>query len=174
MWVVPIAGDNITTTDNVQATVKSYSNFKSKGPCVYVESDSGEKVAAPIYFFDIKELNGVQVEYPSSSKILNAMGFLKRKLHLPQKHDVITVHKKEHNEEEAESAPTIKVKVRELKLHNRNIGLSRGLVIIGEDDEQYSLGDILDIKRVSGDSYFDQKKFMRTYDDYVGYTHGKK
>jgi hypothetical protein len=159
MWAVPIDGDNITTADNLDFTVIGFTNLKSKGPAVYVESETESK-APPVYFFDIKKVNGVEVDFPSTSKILNAVGFLKRKIHLPQKHDVILVNGKE-------------VKVKELKLHNKNLGLSRGLVIIDEDGDKYSLTDIEDIQRVRGDSFFDKKKFQKIYMDYLGYTNGK-
>lgn len=165
MWVVPIDGDNITTADKLDFTVIGYTNFKTKGPAVYVESDSGTE-APPVYFFDIEKLNGVEVEFPGSSKILNAVGLLKRKIHLPQKHDIISVA--------GDGEEQKHVKVKELKLHNKNLGLSKGLVVICEDGEKYGLGEIEDIKRVSGDSFFDKKKFQQTYKDYLGYTNGKQ
>lgn len=165
MQVVPIKGDVITTADGPKFTVSSYTNFKSKGPAVYVEHNDGE-ASLLIYFFDIVEVNDVKVEFNNQSKILNALGYIKRKVHIPQKHDTIYVHDEEGNEQ--------KLKVKELKLHNKNLGLSRGLLIIGNDDEVYSMRDIINIKRVSGDSWFDEKKFQSIYSDYLGYREKRK
>jgi len=174
MWVVPIKGDVVRTSDDTEFTVEAYSNFKGKGPCVYVEHTGGDKTL-PIYFFDIESVNGIKVEFNNQSKIMNAMGYMKRKQHLPQKHDTITVADYGVGEESDDKEPkTKKVKVNELKLHNRNLGLSRGLLIIADDDEVYSLKDIITIKRVSGDSYFDATKFQKIYTDYLGYREKRK
>lgn len=169
MWVVPVKGDVIKTSDDAEFTVASYSNFKTKGPCVYVEHDAGD-VSVPIYFFDIKELNGVKVDYNNTSKVLNALGMIKRKEHLPQKHDYIFITETSDEEEQPIEK---KVRVEELKLHNRNMGLSRGLLVIDSDGEHYSLKSINKIKRFSGDSLFDKSKFQKIYSDYLGYN-GRK
>lgn len=159
MYVVPVKGDLIRTTDGGEFTVSEFSNFKSKGPAVYVEQENSSNALA-IYFFDIEELNGIKVSYNTQTKVLNAQGHLKRKQHLPQKHDTII------NED------TKTFKVAELKLHNRKYGLSHGLLIIGDDDEAYSLRDIVAIKRSFGDSFFDKKHFQKTYSDYLGSSKG--
>jgi hypothetical protein len=159
MYVVPIKGDLIKTIDGAEFTVAEYTNFKSRGPAVYVEQESSSNALA-IYFFDIEELNGIKVTYNSSTKILSALGHFKRKQHLPQKHDIITT----------EDTKTFKVS--DLKLHNRKYGLSHGLLIIGSDDEVYSLKDIVAIKRSFGDSFFDKKQFQKTYSDYLGSSKG--
>lgn len=172
MWIVPIKNDVITTTDDVQFTVTGYTNYKAKGPAVYVDHSSGDS-SVPVYFFDIKELNGIKVEFNSSSKILNSLGFVKRKFHLPQKHDIIYVDDTKEDEDGTESTTQKKVKVEEIKLHNRNMGLSRGMLIVGDDEVLYPLKSINRIKRTSGDSYFDKTRFVKTYVDYLGY-HGNK
>jgi hypothetical protein len=169
MWCVPVKGDLITTSDDIQVVVEGYSNYKSKGPVVYCTAE-GSSTKIPVYFFDIKELNGVKIEFSNTSKVLNALGLLKRKQHLPQKKDTIFVMEENDEGNEVEK----KVKVAELKLHNRNIGLSRGLLVIGEDEEFYSLADIKRIKRTSGDSYFDENKFQKLYQDYLGYREKRK
>jgi hypothetical protein len=161
MLVVPINGDIITTEDDNEFTVAGFTNFKDKGPAVYVKSNDDTKATLPIYFFDIKNLNGIKVEFNNSSKVLNALGIIKRKIHLPQKEDSIFIERDDENETE--------VKVKELKLHNKNIGLSRGLVVIGDDKVVYSLGSINRIKRTHGDSFFDKAKFLKLYTDYLGY-----
>lgn len=167
MFIVPIKGDVIQTVDDGEFTVAAYSNFKSKGPCIYAQSDTDNSSSnVPIYFFDIKQLNGIKIEFNNASKILNALGFFKRKQHLPQKHDTIFVDDEDSEEEEVKQK---KVKVKELKLHNRNLGLSKGLLVIGEDDQPYSLSSINKIKRFSGDSFFDKAKFQKLYSDYLGY-----
>jgi len=155
MYLVPIKGDQIQTSDGAEFTVSEYSNFKSSGPCVYVTSES---TVAPIYFFDIQSVNGVKVSYNTQSKVLEALGHFKRKIHLPQKHDKIQVDGSEDY-----------IKVDAIKLHSRSLGLSRGMLIIGSDGEHYSLQQITHIKRPIGDSFFDRKKFLKMYDDYLGY-----
>lgn len=172
MWIVPIKNDIITTTDDTEFTVTGYTNYKSKGPCVYVTHSSGDS-AVSVYFFDIKQLNGVKVEFNNASKILNSLGFVKRKIHLPQKHDVIYVDDTNEDEEGNETIVQKKIKVEDIKLHNRNMGLSRGMLIVGDDDVLYPLKSINRIKRTGGDSYFDKSRFVKTYVDYLGY-HGTK
>jgi|688.fasta_scaffold07849_5 hypothetical protein len=171
MLVVPIKGDIITTEDGDEFTVAGFTNFRDKGPAVYVKSnpDSESKSTLPIYFFDIKNLNGIKVEFNNSSKVLNALGMLKRKLHLPQKDDYIIIEIDDDDKEEDTDTSTKKVKVKELKLHNKNIGLSRGLVILGDDAVIYSLESINRIKRSHGDSFFDKSQFLKLYKDYLGY-----
>jgi hypothetical protein len=155
MFLVPIEGDIVHTVDGADFTVIEYSNFKSNGPCVYVK---GESSTTPIYFFDIQSVNGIKVSFNSQSKVLEALGHFKRKIHLPQKHDKIKVDGSDEF-----------IKVSTLKLHSRSLGLSRGLLVIGEDDEAYSLQQIVEIKRPIGESYFDKKKFNKLYKDYLGY-----
>jgi hypothetical protein len=159
MWCVPIKNDIIKTTDGIEFAVIEYSNFKDKGPVVYCKHDS---VTSPIYFFDIAEINDIKVSFNTQSKILEALGNLKRKIHLPQKHDKITVL--------VDGEELIK-KVANIKLHSRSIGLSKGMLIIDSEGDHYSLQQIIDIKRPIGDHDFDQKKFKKIYHDYLGYKH---
>lgn len=154
MWIVPIAKDVITTSDGVEFTVSDFTNYKSSGPAVYVAHESS---AMPIYFFDIATVNGVKVEYNKQSKVLEVLGHFKRKIHLPQKHDKIQIDDGDY------------VKVANIKLHSRSLGLSRGLLLIGEDGEAYSLQQITAIKRPVGDSFFDVKKFKKLYSEYLGH-----
>ncbi len=174
MLVLPIKGDIITTEDDNEFTVAGFTNFKDKGPAIYVKSnpDAEAKTTLPIYFFDIKNLNGIKVEFNNSSKVLNALGMLKRKHHLPQKDDYIFIEIDEDDNDEEESntnSSSKKVKVKDLKLHNKNIGLSRGLVVLGDDGVVYSLQSINRIKRSHGDSFFDKSQFLKLYKDYLGY-----
>lgn len=175
MLVVPIKGDIITTEDDNEFTVAGFTNFKNKGPAVYVQSSSSDasdtKSTLPIYFFDIKNLNGIKVEFNNTSKVLNALGMLKRKLHLPQKDDYIFITSSDDDDDNdnEDGKKDTKVKVKELKLHNKNIGLSRGLVVLSDDGVVYSLGSINRIKRSHGDSFFDKSQFLKLYKDYLGY-----
>jgi hypothetical protein len=157
MFIVPIDGDKVTTADGVEFEVTDYSNFRNQGPCVYVAHESS---AMPIYFFDIASVNGVKVEYNQQSKVLEVQGHFKRKIHLPQKHDKIQITGSEDW-----------IKVTGVKLHSRSLGLSRGLLIIGEDGEAYSIQQIQAIKRPIGDSFFDYKRFNKLYKEYRGHDH---
>jgi hypothetical protein len=159
MFVVPVEGDVINTVDGGEFITVSYTNYKNNGPCVYVK---GESTTTPIYFFDIQSINGIKVAFNSQAKILEALGHFKRKIHLPQKHDKIKV---EGNEDF--------IKVSTLKLHSRSLGLSRGLLVVGEDGEAYSLQQITEIKRPIGESFFDGKRFKKLYKDYLGYKEKK-
>lgn len=165
MLAVPLPRDVITTKDGAELEVITYTNFKSKGPAVYVEHQPGTP-AVIIYFFDIEKINGVRVELNGSSKVFNVLGKLNRKFHLPQLNDQITVSKatKESPDE------TDIVEVQALKLHSRNLGLSKGLLIQDKDKEYYRLDDIQDLKRAVGGDSFNRKAFLRLYSEYRGYT----
>ena len=160
MYIVPIVNDIVTTADGAEFTVQDYSNFRNQGPAVYVAHESK---AMPIYFFDIATVNGIKVEYNNQSKVLEVLGHFKRKIHLPQKHDKIKVIGSEDF-----------IKVSGVKLHSRSLGLSRGLLIMGEDGEAYSIQQIEDIKRPIGDSFFDVKKWNKLYKEYKGHQHDGK
>jgi hypothetical protein len=163
MWVVPLPTDIITTTDDQQYEVKHFSNYKAKGPCALVKPvDGTTEQLLSVYFFDIKLLNDVEVDFPQGPKVLNSLGVIKRTIQLPQKHDELTIF-------DSETETSKKVKVKELKLHNKNIGLSKGLVVISDDGDRYSLRAITAIERDSGDSFFDKKKFQKIYAEYLGH-----
>ncbi|MEM2159599.1 MAG: hypothetical protein QXN55_01440 [Candidatus Nitrosotenuis sp.] len=155
MFVVPIKSDIIKTKDGGIFTVLEYTNFKSKGPAVYVKAET----PFVIYFFDIDEINDVKVDFNGTTKVFTALGHLKRKIHLPQKHDTITLI-------DGDDEKTVLVET--LKLHSKTIGLSRGLVFIDKDGDRHSLSEIGDIERSTGTSFFDRKKFARMYTDYFG------
>lgn len=161
MLVVPIKGDRITTKDSLEFTVDSYTNFKPD-PAVYVDVPRGQNPI--VYFQDVDLINGVKVEYNKSSKVFTALGIIKRKHHLPQPKDIITVDRPGGPEDAGDDDTTVKTP----KLHSRAIGLSRGLVIIDTDDNVFSLGDIVDIDRDVGGDSFDRQKFTRYYKDYLG------
>jgi len=164
MFVVPLPKDVITTKDGAELEVITYTNFKTKGPAVYVEHQPGTP-AVVIYFFDIEKINGVRVDLNGSSKVFNALGKIKRRFHLPQPNDQITVSK---SSEESPDGTDI-VEVQALKLHSRNLGLSKGLLIQDKDKEYHRLNDILDLKRAVGGDTFNKKAFLRLYSEYRGY-----
>lgn len=152
MLVVPVSGDTITTKDGAEIKVLSFTNFKSKGPAVYVEHEAGIP-AVVIYFFDIEKINGTRVEFNTSSKVFSSLGFIKRKFHLPQPGDELTVGDKS-------------IKVKSLKLHSKNLGLTQGLLVRDSDGIYYTLTQIDGIKRSNGTDTFDKKKFLAFYSEY--------
>jgi hypothetical protein len=166
MFIVPLVGDMIETKDGGELKVLAYTNYKTKGPAVYVDHEAGTPDVA-IYFFDIEKINGVNVKFNNTAKVFEALGKVKRRIHLPQPHDTIVVIKANTELVDSENDT---VQVKSLKLHNKTIGLARGLVIIGEDDNVYRLEDIIDIKRATGgDLNFTRKKFLTIYKEYRGY-----
>ena len=163
MLVVPLKGDTIVTKDGGRFKVLSYTNFKTKGPGVYV--DHGFKRSKlVIYFFDIEKINGVKVEYNTSMKIFKAFGIVKRKIHLPQENDTIVAEVKFDGE-----LHKIENKVKKLKLHQRGM-LGYGLLIYVEDrDDPIRLKNIVDIDRAISESSFDRDKFLSIYEEYMGH-----
>ena len=163
MFVVPLPKDKVKTKDGAELEVVTYTNFKSKGPAVYVEHQAGTPAVA-IYFFDIEKINDVRVEYNTGSKVFTALGNIKRKIHLPQPNDQIIIR-----DPNAVDETTI-VEVKELKLHSKVLGLGQGLLVRDKDGTFHRLDTILDIKRAIGGNDFNQKKFLRMYSEYRGYT----
>mgnify|MGYP003588707629 FL=1 len=162
MLVVPLPKDTITTKDGAELEVIAYTNFKSKGPAVYVEHQAGTPAVA-VYFFDIEKINGVRVEFNTSSKVFTALGNIKRKIHLPQPNDQIIIQSAD-----PEAEPDI-IEVKDLKLHSKQIGLGHGMVIRDKDGKVFRLADVFDIKRAVGGDSFDKKKFLKLYSEYRGY-----
>lgn len=163
MYIVPLAGDVIMTTEGAAFEVISYTNYKQRGPAVYVSATGDESTTpAVVYFFDITKICGVHVEYDNSTKIFKASGKIKRKYHLPQPGDKITVLKPETPLDEDDD----QIKIEKLKLHNKSEGIAKGLLACG--DACYMLNDIISIDRVIGSDSFDRKKFQRLYSDYSG------
>lgn len=161
MLVVPLKGDTITTKDGPQFKVDSYTNYKTD-PAVYVDVPPGQN--SIVYFQDIDEINGVKVEYNKSTKVFTALGVIKRKYNLPQPKDSITVERPDSPDDATDNDTIVKTP----KLHNRAIGLSRGLVLIDVDDNVVALSDVIDIDREVGGEHFDRKRFKKYYKDYMG------
>lgn len=162
MFVVPLKGDKIETKDGITFTVLSFTNYRDKGPAVYVEHTAGVPSDA-VYFFDIIKLNGKTVEFVPGAKVFRASGEIKRKYQLPQVSDMVTFKDKNG---------TQTMKVSGLKLHKRN-ELAKGLFVVGqvedsEEKQNIRLSQIIDIERDIGNDLFSRDKFLSYYSDYKG------
>lgn len=162
MLVVPLKGDSIETKDGVTFKILSYTNYRDRGPAVYVEHTPSVPSDA-VYFFDIGKINGKTVEYLSGPKVFRSLGPLKRKLQLPQPNDLITWRGGDGTQE---------VEVKNLRLHRRS-ELAKGLVVVcnvPDTDEQVlvRLAQIIDLKRDIGNDLFSRDRFLNYYADYAG------
>lgn len=162
MLVVPIKGDKIETKDGVEFTVLSFTNYRDKGPAVYVEHTPSVPSDA-VYFFDINKINGKTVDYVPGSKVFRSAGELKRKFQLPQLNDVVTVRGKDGSKD---------IIVTGLKAHKKG-ELAKGLMVVGheqdsEDKVFVRLDQITDVKRDIGNDMFSRDRFLSYYDDYRG------
>ena len=163
MLIVPLKGDKVTISDGPEFIVDSYTNFKAD-PAVYVDVPRGQNNI--VYFQDIEQINDVKVEYNKATKVFTALGIVKRKYNLPQPKDTITVTKPGNPEDSEDNHAQVK----NLKLHSRAIGLTKGLVLIDIDDNVYRLSDVQDIERAVGAEHFDQRKYLKYYRDYTGHS----
>lgn len=162
MLIVPIKGDKIDTKDGVSFTVLSYTNYRDKGPAVYVEHTPSVPSDA-VYFFDINRINGVHVEFVPGSKVFRAVGRVKRKFQLPQPTDKVTVK---------DNGSTVILDVLGAKLHKRG-DLAKGLLIVCQNQEtqekiNVKLSSIIDIERDIGNDLFSRDRFLSYYKDYTG------
>jgi len=162
MLIVPLKGDKIETKDGVSFQVLSYTNYRDKGPAVYVEHTPSVPSDA-VYFFDIQKINGKTVELLNGPKVFRSLGPLKRKWQLPQPNDTVTWRG---------AGGTADIQVKNLKLHKRG-ELSKGLLIVGVDPETEEqvfvrLNQIIDLKRDIGNDLFSRDRFLTYYADYQG------
>ena len=170
MQIVPLPNDVIETKDGAKLIVAGFNNFKSKGPAVFCKApEEGSHQFLTVYFFDIEKINDVRVEFSNSSKVFNALGRVKRKIHLPQPHDFIFVFDKAEDAPREKFDDSKKVKVAGYKLHSKKYGVSKGLLIEDEDKNVYMLDEILDLRREIGTSEFDRKIFLKIYKEYIGH-----
>jgi hypothetical protein len=160
MFIVPIAGDTIKTTDGFSYTVLSFTNYKNDGPAVIAEPDDGS-LSETIYFESIVDINGSEVEFSTKGhgiKVFEAPAAFERKFQLPQPNDLIYAKVDVYEE---------KFKVLELKLHVTN-NLSKGLILKVENvdtekTQELSLNMINDIEH----TIFSRTKFLKVYEDYL-------
>ena len=162
MLVLPLKNDQIETKDGVSFQVLSYTNYRDRGPAVYVEHTPAVPSDA-VYFFDIQKINGKTVELLAGPKVFRSLGPLKRKWQLPQPNDTITWQG---------SGGTSDMTVKSLKLHKRG-ELSKGLLIVGVDPETEEqvfvrLQQIILITRDIGNDLFSRDRFLTYYGDYAG------
>jgi len=162
MLIVPLKGDKIETKDGVVFNVLSYTNYRDRGPAVYVEHTPAVPSDA-VYFFDIAKINGKSVEFMAGPKIFRSLGPLKRKWQLPQPNDTVTWRSP------SGAADAV---VKTYKLHKRG-ELSKGLIIVADDTDAQEkvfirLDQIIDVKRDIGNDLFSRDKFLAYYSDYRG------
>lgn len=162
MLIVPLKGDKIETKDGVSFQVLSYTNYRDKGPAVYVEHTPSVPSDA-VYFFDIGKINGKTVEFLKGPKIFKSLGPLTRKFQLPQPNDIVTWRS---------PSGAADATVKSYKLHQRN-NLSKGLLIVAMDTDAQEqvlirLDLIIDVKRDIGNDLFSRDKFLNYYGDYRG------
>lgn len=162
MLVIPLKGDTVETKDGVTFQVLSYTNYRDKGPAVYVQHTPSVPSDA-VYFFDITKINGKTVEFLKGPKIFRSLGPLSRKYQLPQPNDTITWRSP------GGSADAI---VKSYKLHKKG-ELSKGLLIVAMDTDAQEqvlirLDQIIDLKRDIGNDLFSRDKFLKYYSDYRG------
>jgi hypothetical protein len=159
MLVVPIQKDIILTKDKQKLKVVEYTNYKSGGPAVYARSPNSKDLIL-VYFFDIDEINGVKVEYSTSSKVFNALGKIDRAQHLPQPDDKVSVKTSEDR--------TGYLDVHGLKLKSKMLGVNKGLFFKDENGKFHRLSHIADIDVSIGGNSFEKSAFREIYKDYLG------
>lgn len=161
MLLVPLKDDKIETKDGITYSVLSYTNYRDKGPAVYVEHTPSVPSDA-VYFFDIAKINGITVEYVTGSKIFRSLGKVKRKFQLPQISDSISFRT---------SNGIVEQQVVGLKLHKKG-ELAKGLQVQVKDDTGETslvrISQIIDIQRDIGNDVFSRDKFLSYYEDYQG------
>ena len=169
MLVVPVKGDRVLTRDySDPVTVSSYTNLKS-APSLYVRGVDIK--GTTVELSDVVELNGVKVAFHRDSKVLEALGPLRRRYNLPQPGDRVTIRLV--NLPTDAKQVTEEVEVKSLRLHDKAKGLSRGLLICSTD-ACYTIKELLEIHRKVGSEPFDPKAFQSYYLDYLPYSGGSK
>lgn len=155
MFIVPLSGDKIQSTNGARFTALGYTNVKDQ-PAVYVQGADVETSSIP--FDQIVKINGTPVTM-TGGKVFNAAKRPSGKFALPQKDDKIRFGK-------------TTVKVDTLKANQRG-HLAAGLLVIGTDIETKKkitarLSDLVSIERANGNELFDLKAFKSEYHDYLG------
>lgn len=150
MFVVPIKNDMIITRDKQVLRVLSYAPYRAS-PSVFVEQDGPEPLA--ISFNDIVAINKTPVKLGG---VFQTAGAFSRKVHLPQKDDVLTIGREE-------------LRLRGYKLLKTK--LSEGLQVHGLDKngepKTLPLKLITSINPASGTSP-SVRSLLSTYSEYLG------
>ncbi len=163
MLIAPVTGDKIVTLSYQDVLrVSSYTSLKSE-PAVYLKEALPDGSRA-IYLSDIVEVNGVRVEYESGSKLLKALGPLRRKFNLPQEGDTVVTKLIETTFKQEE----VSFEVTSLRLHER--GQSTKSLSVKGKDISITLNEIIDIKRKIGGEPFKRTAFLAYYSDYLPFT----
>ena len=162
MLVVPVAGDKSHMLSSPEVlTVKSYTCLKSE-PAVYVKELLADGTKS-VFISEIININGVRVEYDDSSKLLTALGPLRRKFYLPQPGDKVEFSLIQTSFKQEKITRTVE-KIRFASKHN--VGKENTLEIIcGE--APLSLRDVLGIQTSSSTAPFDHREFLKYYFDYL-------
>ena len=162
MLVAPVAGDKIKVLSSPDILrVSSYTSLKSE-PAVYLREPL-EDGSRAVYFSDIVEINGTPVEYDSASKLLKALGPIKRKFNLPQPRDKVVTKLIDTAFKQEE----VKLEVKDLRLHSRKEP-SKALLVVTKDSS-FPLTDIINIEREVGFEKFKRETFLQYYMDYLPY-----
>lgn len=167
MLIVPIPGDKIKVANGEIFKVVEYTRFKSAGPAVYCQVQDS-KALTLVYFFDIEEINGIDVEYKKSAHLFKALGKIKRKFHLPQKGDTVYITRKGVSNEDDDSLTKQTVEVNRVEIKLGKSGLVHGLYILDDDKNLFNVKNILDIESDIGVQAFDRSGFIKYYKEYIG------
>lgn len=169
MIIVPLKGDVIETDDGETFTVAEFTNYKTEGPAVYV--DSVDEKTSFFYFSSIVRINDVPVRYDiRNGRVFICNGIFKRKGNvgnttLPQKTD--TVWANVHGEVE-------KFTVTGYKIQHKAGHYATGLTLLckGENADEKDpptiilLSQLVDVKPALGHRSFSRDGFRRMYHDY--------
>lgn len=156
MFIVPLSGDKILSTNGATYTALGYTNVKDQ-PSVYVQGP--DVTTESIGFDQIAKINSTPVKL-TGGKVFDAAVKQKRHKHaLPQKDDKIKFS-------------NVTVKVDALKLNQRG-HLGAGMLVVGENTQNKEkvtvrLANLVSIERADGDELFDLKGFKQQYHDYLG------
>lgn len=159
MIIVPIQKDKIKTSDGQELKVVSYTPFKEGGPAVHCKL-AGEIIT--IYFFDIKQINDITVEYLKSQKAFRAIGKFDRSVHLPQPDDKIIIQKKGSSKHERMS-----VEVSTVRMKPRDKVILKGAQVKDTNGDWHRFADIVGINRAIGTNDWNLTEFKELYKDYI-------
>ncbi len=159
MIVVPLKKDKILTSDDQELKVVSYTPYKEAGPAVHCKL--ADEIIT-VYFFDIKEINNIKVEYLKSQKAFKVFGKFERQIHLPQPDDKVTIQKKGSSKHER-----IIVEVAQLKMKSKDKIITKGAQLKDTEGLWHRLDEIVSINRAIGTNDWNLGQFKHFYKDYL-------